>query len=285
MTSPSLSKTSLKYTTEQVHIQSVAKASPHCVSYQPIMVSDWARLLTNQMLYDDTPPVETVPNPIPLMQEGRCSCGCHFDPDLAVFEKDCTVFTLVRPLSTRIQLQKCPNCPSIQNSSKAIGPDCQELGIFNYNNSLLFSHDLLDEYTSAFTSSETPFSAWIKLVVRRYQKWSRPAPLSFVEESIFRKVWFGFIGLLDLSNDMLCPQCGPTPDTVIFDGITLAYSKKNVLDTIYPPTSRHDNAIVQDHRHPKNQYFIENVHLRKLVSSIMSAPLSLHNMLSNNVLF
>jgi hypothetical protein len=249
------------------------------------MVSDWARLPSDCPLYEDPPPVQSVPNPIPLSCEARCSCGHQFHPDSEVFEKPCTVFTLLKPLSTHIQLQKCPNCQSFRYSSKAIGPDCRELGIFNYNNSLLFSHDLLDEYTSAFTSSETPFSAWIKLVVRRYHKWSRPAMPSFVEESVFRKAWFGYVELLDFSNDMVCPRCGPTPETVIWDGITLAYNKKQILDTIYPPTSKHSDATVRDRRYPKNHYFIENVYLRKLLSSIMDAPLSLPDILlkKNNV--
>ncbi|EGO00919.1 hypothetical protein SERLA73DRAFT_159538 [Serpula lacrymans var. lacrymans S7.3] len=32
-----------------------------------------------------------------------------------------------------------------------IGPDLQESGLFNFNNHLVFTHDLLDEYTSAFS--------------------------------------------------------------------------------------------------------------------------------------
>lgn len=245
-------------------------------------MSDWARIPTDQRLYDDPPPVEKVPNPIILTKQSRCSCGHPFSPESLLFDKPCTVYTLLRPISTYIQLQKCPNCKSIRYPSKAIGPDCREMGLFNYNNTLLFSHDLLDEYTSAFTSSETPFSAWIKVVVRRYGKWSRPVQPSFVEESIFRKVWFGYADLLDAANDMVCPQCGPNPETVIWDGITLAYGKKQVWDTIYPPTSKHQDALTRDQRFPKSQCLIEDVHLRKLLSSIMSTPLSLYNMASSS---
>ncbi|EKM81329.1 hypothetical protein AGABI1DRAFT_37971 [Agaricus bisporus var. burnettii JB137-S8] len=255
-----------------------------CISYLPIMVSDWARIPTDRILYDEPPPVEKVPNPIILIEHSRCSCGHPFHPESGVFEKECTVYTLIRPLITRIQLQKCPACNTIRYSSKAIGPDCRELGIFNYNNTLLFSHDLLDEYTSAFTSSETPFSAWIKVVVRRYQKWSTPAGALpfFVDESVFRRVWFGYVGLLELSNDMVCPRCGPAPETVIWDGVTLGYGKKRVLNTIYPPTSKHQDAISRDQRYPKNQCLIQDLRLRKLLSSIMSAPISLHDILSKS---
>jgi hypothetical protein len=258
------------------------KSSQTCISYLPIMMSDWARIPTDHILYDDPPPVDKVLNPIILTEHSRCSCGYSFHQGSGIFEKACTVYTLLRPISTRIQLQKCPNCQTTHYSSKAIGPDCRELGIFNYNNNLLFSHDLLDEYTSAFTSSETPFSAWIKVIARRYRKWSRPALPSFVEESVFRKVWFQYVDLLDLCDDMICPRCGPTPDTVIWDGITLAYSKKRILDTIYPPTSKHHDAISRDQRYPKHQCLIEDSRLRKLLSSIMSAPISLDNILSKS---
>ncbi|XP_006463775.1 hypothetical protein AGABI2DRAFT_53662, partial [Agaricus bisporus var. bisporus H97] len=101
-------------------------------------------------------------------------------------------------------------------------------------------------------------------------------------ESTFRKVWFGYVDLFDLSNNAVCPLCGPTPDTIIWDGVTLAYSKKQVLNTVYPPTSKHPNAIVRNQRYPKVQCLIEDSHLRKLLSSITSEPLSLNNILSKN---
>lgn len=244
------------------------------------MVPDWARIPSDQVLYNDPPPVEKVPDLLTLTHEAQCSCGQPFLQGSDIFERACTVYTLLRPISTRIQLQKCPCCQSIRYPSKAIGPDCRKLGIFNYNNALLFSHDLLDEYTSSFTSSETSFGAWIKVLIRRYHKWSRPAPSSFVEESTFRKVWFGYVDLFDLTNDTVCPRCGPTPETIIWDGVTLAYSKKHILNMIYPPTSKHLNAMIRNQRYPKPQYLIEDSRLRKLLLSITSEPLSLQNILS-----
>jgi hypothetical protein len=228
---------------EQVHDQLLVDDSQSSISYLPIMMPDWAHIPMDQILYDNPPLVEIVPTLIILTEQSCCSCGHPFSPESPIFLKACTVYMLLRPISAHIQLQKCPKCQSICYSSKAIGPDCHEVGLFNYNNTLLFSHDLLDKYTSAFTSSETPFSTWIKIVVRRYRKWSQPALPSFVEESVFRKVWFGYVGLLDLTNDMVCPQCGPRPETIIWDGITLAYGKKQVRETIYPPTSKHLDAI------------------------------------------
>ncbi|KAF7761294.1 hypothetical protein Agabi119p4_10703 [Agaricus bisporus var. burnettii] len=270
--------------TDQVHAKAVVKTNRHCISHLPVMVSDWARIPSDQMLYPVPPLVDRVPELLTLTREARCSCGHQFHwQESDIFERPCTVYTLLRPFFTRIQLQKCPSCKSIRYPSKAIGPDCRELGIFNFNNSLLFSHDLLDEYTSSFTSSETSFSAWILVLVRRYRKWSPPRlQQSFVEESVFRKVWFGYVNLLDLSEDMVCPRCGPNPEAIIWDGVTLAYGKKQVLDTIYPPTSKHHDAVVRGLRYPKNQYLVEDTRLRKLLSSIMSAPLSLPNIFSRN---
>ncbi|EKM78196.1 hypothetical protein AGABI1DRAFT_28964, partial [Agaricus bisporus var. burnettii JB137-S8] len=155
-----------------------------------------------------------------------------------------------------------------------IGPDCRALGIFNYNNTMLFSHDLLDDYTSCYTTSETPFSAWIKVLTRRYKTWVKPSGARdnsslFVDEGVFRAVWFAYINLVDFSgDDMVCPHCGPTPETIIWDGVTLSFNRKQVKESIYPPTTRHQGSIIREGRYPKPSYFIEDVQIRKLLASI-----------------
>lgn len=35
---------------------------------------------------------------------------------------------------------------------------------------------------------------------------------------------------------MLCPTCSPNPEAVIVDGVTLAFNKKHILDSLDPPT-------------------------------------------------
>ncbi|KAJ7700934.1 hypothetical protein B0H16DRAFT_1219537, partial [Mycena metata] len=100
----------------------------------------------------------------------------------------CTVYGLFRSWETLNEIQSCNKC-----SHRVIGPDCEELGIFNCNNRKLFAHDLMDDYTSAYTSSETPFSAWVSVVERRYTLHSGEQP--FVSVQLFRAVWFAYAKL------------------------------------------------------------------------------------------
>lgn len=188
-----------------------------------------------------------------------------------VFTKRCIVYALTKPLHTTIQLQVCSNCLSSQY--RAIGPDCRGLGIFNLNNHSLFTHDLLEEYTATYTSSETPFTAWVKMVSIRYGRYSPGT--KFVDEKVFRNAWFGYASLLALGADLQCPQCGVAPETVIWDGVTLSFNKKQLKSTLYPPTTIHSDSIHRNATYLRNQGFITNSECRKIMASIFSGSLNL----------
>ena len=80
-------------------------------------------------------------------------------------------------------------------------------------------HELLNEFTLAFVTSETPFTAFVALVSHRYSLTGD----KFMGEDLFRAVWFGYVSLQAFDDDMRCRRCGTCPDTVIWDGITLAF--------------------------------------------------------------
>ncbi|KAJ7865210.1 hypothetical protein B0H13DRAFT_1637212, partial [Mycena leptocephala] len=114
----------------------------------------WAALNSDPLLYQRCSALEDVPDILRLTGTSSCCCSeprCLFDPTRGITQQKCTVYGLFRSWETMIEVQSCTKC-----SHRVIGPDCRELGIFNYNNRKLFAHDLLDEYTSAYTSSETP---------------------------------------------------------------------------------------------------------------------------------
>ncbi|KAG6848701.1 hypothetical protein H0H93_014759, partial [Arthromyces matolae] len=131
-----------------------------------------------------------------------------------------------------MEVQTCTKCSG--RWRQRIGPDLRESGIFNFNNHLLFTHELLDDYTSCYTTSETPFTAWIKVVTRRYEENRSPVP--FVSEQVLRAAWFAYVNIQDFTKDMTCPTCGPAPTDVIWDGVSVGFSKKHMLDTLRPPT-------------------------------------------------
>ncbi|KAJ7363896.1 hypothetical protein DFH08DRAFT_682341, partial [Mycena albidolilacea] len=151
------------------------------------------------------------------------------DPALPVLHMQCTVYGLFWVWQCPIELQACLNRGI---TTGILGRMERDLGIFNYNNQKLFAHDLLDKYTLAYTSSETPFSAWVSVLNWRYELYSRQSEHPFVMIEIFRAVWFSFVRLQYLDSSMMCPQCGPSPEATIWDGATLAFNQKHLLPSL-----------------------------------------------------
>lgn len=241
------------------------------ISHLAILPPKWASLDTDRALYARPDPVIVAPQMIPLDVNSRSNCLCQskFDVSRPVIVQECTIYTLNKALPSKIQVQPCPTCPAIHR--RYIGPDSRELGIFNLDNEKLFAHDLLDEYTSAYTSSETPFVAWTLVLSRRYEIHNSALP--FVNDDTFRDAWFSFSLLQDFEGDMRCTQCGPTPEDVIWDGVTLAFNKKQLLTSMRPPTSLDNNSINQPNvRYDARQQLIPNAPLRKLLREAMNGP-------------
>lgn len=188
------------------------------------------------------------------------------------------MYGLFRSWETTIEVQGCPNC-----SHRLVGPDCRELGIFNYNNRKLFAHDLLDEYTSAYTSSETPFSAWVSVVARRYELHCSDRP--FATAQMFRAVWFAYAKLLYLEGDMICPRCGPSPENTIWDGVTLAFNRKHLLPTLEPPTVSQSSSLGRTTtKYVPNQQLLPERKLRGLVRRVVTGkPLTMESLKSTAI--
>ncbi|KAF8975783.1 hypothetical protein BDQ17DRAFT_1267743, partial [Cyathus striatus] len=123
---------------------------------------------------------------------------------------------------TKIQLIQCTVCPPL--AGHYIGPDCRSIEVLNLNNRYLFTHELLEHYTSAFSTSPTPFVAFIQNITRAYKNSLEGVP--FVSDKIFHSAWFSYADLLSWGNDLTCQHCGPTLDEVIFDGVSISFSRK-----------------------------------------------------------
>ncbi|KAH9478163.1 hypothetical protein JR316_0008616 [Psilocybe cubensis] len=113
---------------------------------------------------------------------------------------------------------------------------------------------------------------------RRYQ--TRQSPVPFSNEKLFRSAWFSYIRLMDFGQDMICSICGPTPDATIWDGVTVAYSRRNLLPSLTPPTMQGKRSI-QRSNGPQlstlsNQIFSEGTveydRNKKLVERITKIP-------------
>ncbi|KAL0567284.1 hypothetical protein V5O48_014705, partial [Marasmius crinis-equi] len=206
--------------------------SESAISFLPIMPPIWAALPQDTPHYERHSPNREVPNPITLGDVGRSMCWNVMAGDCngEKVTRPCKVYTLTEELSRDIELKRCPSCHHRKHCF--IGPETRSLGLFNYNNSVLFTHELLEEYTSRYTSSETPFVSFVETIGRVYAGRGH----RFVKEDLFRSAWFAYVNLQDYGDDMACARCGEDPDCLIWDGVTLAFGKKHLTSSLRPPT-------------------------------------------------
>ncbi|KAJ7039477.1 hypothetical protein C8F04DRAFT_949403 [Mycena alexandri] len=239
------------------------------VSYHRRPPPVWAALPTDP-IFPPNPFADdnSLPGEILLAEDSSCCCTKEryfYRPTdrNAIKRRTATIYRLFKPHTTMLELQSCL-C-----KRRFIGPECGYLGIFNYNNKVLFTHEILDEYTSAFTTSETPFSAWALVVSRRYGQ--RGA--AFCSVDIFRAAWFSYVRLLHLEADMVCPKCGPCPENTIWDGVTLAFNRKHLLPSLEPPTVSQETSLIrQSTVYVPSQQILSDSATRRLIRKVITGP-------------
>lgn len=179
----------------------------------------------------------------------------------------CTVYTLTEAFEVEIELQSCSRCP--QASRHYIGPEPRDTGLFNYNNCTLFSHEVLNEYISAFSSSVTPFKAWVDHMNCQYQDTTPCIP--FACSALFRSAWFAYAHLLSLDGDKSCPRCGDALENIIWDGVSIAFSCKHVNDMLQPPTVTSDISQIRESKPvPRQQWLLDDT-MRKTLRNWLEA--------------
>ena len=239
------------------------------VSHQRIPPPRWSWLPNEDFLATTAPPARApLLNVVLRLKEGDLChlCSSIYQSDSRVVTRECKVFTLLSVVTCEIEVQPCPGCPAARH--RHIGPDLGSIGIFNLNNLSLFSHKLLNEYSSAFSLSETPFSAFVTHIDRWYQSQGE----SFIGDELFRTAWFGYARLLLLDNDLECPSCGPSPEDVIFDGVTLAFGVKHLQSVLAPPTALHESSKIRDKTiyYASQQFIVVTSVQRKDIAAIVN---------------
>jgi hypothetical protein len=143
------------------------------------------------------------------------------------------IYTLNGVIIKRIEVSYCVRCPKKRGF---LGPDLSDFGIFNWDNSIAFSHDILNEYTIRYTHSETPFRAFCEALVCSYERIR--GNNSFVDPRTFQNAWFAFISLQKLTTvrPFSCTACGESPELVIADGVSLSFRADRIKPELNPPT-------------------------------------------------
>jgi hypothetical protein len=93
--------------------------------------------------------------------------------------------------------------------------------------------------------------------------------LRFVSEDIFRAAWFAFVKIQLFENDMQCLECGPHPEDVIWDGVTLAFGRKHIKSSLRPPTTCHEKSVICASQYESYQQLIPSSTMRNLLRKVV----------------
>ncbi|KAF8128390.1 hypothetical protein EV363DRAFT_1149279, partial [Boletus edulis] len=145
--------------------------------------------------------------------------------------REAFIFGLTQWRLVTIELLPCPVCHHFHCH---LDPDLSNYGVFNWNNTMLFSYKLINGYTNAYTASEIQFSAFWLIMQRGYMEYGNAN--MFRSDDTFVCVCFAFMQIQELNNGMMCSTCGVTPDIVIADGISLGTHVSKLTSSVCPPT-------------------------------------------------
>jgi hypothetical protein len=208
------------------------------VSFLPIPPPRWCRLPSDSLDYPSPPCYDSLPAYFPLDFLSRCSCGLLKPPGITTgVWRQYTIFGLRSAVRSTIEVADCLSC---SHSRRQFGPDCGTVGVFNWNNTFGFTHEVLNEYTSLFTCTQTPFSSFVTSRHRAYIESS--SPVTFCSTETFTRVWFAFTRLQALESQKECPICGKHPELVIADGVSIGYSSSKFAVGLLPPSAVTENS-------------------------------------------
>jgi hypothetical protein len=254
------------------------------VSHLPIAAPSWCRLPSD--VVQKPPPFReaALPETFLLDSSSRCSCGnteIAIDDGLdddgldddqlpRIYAGPFVVYNISGAIRLEIETAYCNDCP---NTNGRIGPDLGEYGIFNWNNKVGFCHDLMNDYTKMFTSSETPFHPYHQTIAARYEDVGISENMGFCHLGIFEKAYFAFTALQEIGSDMRCSLCGPDPQVVIADGVSISFSSHRV-ESLRPPTIDHrEQAWIRLRKTAtRSTCFTGSVQLRKATYNALDLP-------------
>ncbi|EJD49301.1 hypothetical protein AURDEDRAFT_24749, partial [Auricularia subglabra TFB-10046 SS5] len=194
----------------------------------------WCRLEADKSVPSFAPCA--LPAVLPVTGIARCSCGWRTTAG-AKRRRKCWVYTSRGATHLEVEVVDCAVC------NCTAGPDLREYGLFNFNNQSIYTHELLNSFTSRITAHELPFHAFVTAVTRDYHEHQSPQP--FVSDDTFRKTWFSFSHIQVLGDSFKCDLCGDRPRCIIFDGVTAGFDASQLTSSLRPPTTIQPGAPVR----------------------------------------
>lgn len=135
------------------------------VSHLGINPPEWVRLSHEPC----TPPFESIPPTIPIDSTARCTCGSSVrDPTSPIVTASIRVFGLQYARSVDIEMIKCTLESCRSSHQRYLIPDCSKYGLMIWSKNIALEHDLLFDYLSQLSRSETPMIAFVLSTRQRY---------------------------------------------------------------------------------------------------------------------
>ncbi|EJD38754.1 hypothetical protein AURDEDRAFT_19398, partial [Auricularia subglabra TFB-10046 SS5] len=172
------------------------------------------------------------PEVLPLGDDPRCRCGASAGSSIRSEERNCVIYDHAGAVHAKIQVRRCERCHP--KSRMSAGPDLSDLGLFNMNNQTIISHALLNKYDMLLSSNETTYHGFVQTMSREYESYESPVP--FMGPDRFRTCWFAFMNVQQCRDDFKCSICGPEPEVVVVDGVTVCIHKRKRTGKLRPPT-------------------------------------------------
>lgn len=205
------------------------------MSWKPVPPPVWARETESVHTAVFVPSAETVPPTLTSneLDLGRCRrCGASGRRGVEVKLVKSTVYTSTGAFERLVETRPCSACPP--NRRSQAGPDLSEFSLFNLDNTHIFSHELLNEYSSRFTLAELPFDAFVRSLGRTYKE--RGCALAPCTKRDFRWAWFAFCRVQSFPHALGCKECGDKPEVIIADGVSAGFPRSQVTASLNPPT-------------------------------------------------
>lgn len=137
------------------------------VSHRRISPPEWLRLGNEPR----PPPHRRIPIQIFLDETARCCCGSSFrDPAVPSVTGSVKVFGVQHARIVRIEMVKCQADSCRRNSHRFLIPDCSEYGLMIWSRYIALEHNLLFNYLSQFSRSETPMVTFVLSTRQNYEQ-------------------------------------------------------------------------------------------------------------------
>ncbi|GAA5881634.1 hypothetical protein JCM3774_005703 [Rhodotorula dairenensis] len=211
-----------------------AEAISHAIRGPPVFcrLEDDERDRANPTISSD---LRHLPSVLRLSASSRCRCGRTWgdatpEEKEGVDERTAFVFGETEAVNAVIETAACSTCRS---GHCRFGPDLVDVGLFNWNNSILFTREVFDSFLIEGHLSEKTFRAYVVGINFKYQQYR--VLQQFPKRDCFASAFFAYSKLLQLSTAPHCPECGDQPDIVICDGSGISFPSKYLRGRLRGP--------------------------------------------------